>query len=149
MASEMKDQKSVDLIAEGIAQDVVSRYGQSAERMVTDYADEALTEDDIIDALYGLSDASLDRIAEEGIREAVRAGRGDEFSDLQEAGEIPDGAVWRRSSVLEPSTCDACEEADGEEIDGPDDDLSEICAGGMACRCIPYMDLTEGAGAEE
>ena len=82
---------------------------------------------------------NMDRIAMEAARDAMRDARTDEF----QATGIPADATWRRSALLDQNTCGPCMDADGAEIDGPDDDLSEICEGNEACRCVPYCDLTE------
>jgi hypothetical protein len=134
-----------DLIitAQAISQNVINRYAAAARSIIDDLDPDELSEDAIIAGLHDLSDAPLERFASEAVRETVRGGRGDEFNDLQDAGEIPEDAVWRRSSVLEPSTCDPCANADGEEIDGPDDDLTAIHEGPPeTCMCLPYLDVS-------
>jgi hypothetical protein len=50
--------------------------------------------------------------------------------------------VWRRSALLDEKTCPACFDADGQVVDGPDADLSTICEGQDACRCMPVADLS-------
>lgn len=136
---------SVNLIADGMAERIINRYAQAAERYVSTASDEDITEDDLISALFELSDNPMNRIAEDGIREAVRMGRADEFSET----DVPEGTVWRYSSLLDQNTCSVCEDRDGQEADGPDDDPSEDCLGSESCRCLVYADLTEAVGGQE
>lgn len=51
--------------------------------------------------------------------------------------------IWRRTSCDDEECCQACKDADGSIISGPDEDLSKICTNPEGCRCLQYSDLTE------
>jgi hypothetical protein len=115
----------------------VNRYADAARHLAADEGADALAEGDdlFVSALHRLADSGTDLIGDQLSRETMRASRADEFASDPRL----EDAVWRRSSVLEPGrTCDFCWEADGAEIEGPDEDLSQGCAGGLSCQCLPY-----------
>jgi hypothetical protein len=85
------------------------------------------------------SGGRLNALADQTTREAVRAGRADEFAADPRLADV----VWRRSSVLEASTCTPCRLADMTEIPGPDYDVTEICEGAQMCRCLPVAILRD------
>ena len=127
------------LVAESTVQDVVNRYAAAARNVANGLDGDEIGDDVFVNALHGLADSGMDRIAMESARDAMREARTDE---MQESG-LPADSTWRRSALLDQNTCAPCMDADGAEIDGPDDDLSDICEGNDACRCVPYCDLTE------
>jgi hypothetical protein len=85
------------------------------------------------------SDGKLNVLADQTTREVVRAGRSDEFA----ADPRLDAVIWRRSSVLEASTCTPCRVADMTEIPGPGYDVTAICEGADMCRCLPVAILKD------
>lgn len=125
------------LMAKAAVDKVFTRYQQALQSVAEDLGVDEVDEDVLTGLLYNYSDAALETIARETANEVLRSGRSD---GLKEAG---DDVVWRRSAVLDDKTCDACDAADGEEIDDPDEDLSDICEGGGNCRCIPFAELPD------
>jgi hypothetical protein len=145
MADTLQGKNTPDLIAAATAQKVVNFYGGAARNVAEDLTGDDLDEDAIVAALHRYSDRSVEGIAQEAVNMSYRAGRADELSGFGHmmAAQGED-LTWRRSSALEPSSCDSCVDADGEEIDGPDDDLTDIHEGPPeSCLCIPYADLEE------
>jgi hypothetical protein len=137
-------ESDLTITAQATSQNVINRFAAAARALIDSTDPDDLDEDTLIAGLHDLSDAALERFAMEAVRETVRNGRGDEFNDLDEAGEIPEDAVWRRSSVLEESSCTACINADGEEIESADADLTEIHEGPPeTCMCIPFLDTSD------
>jgi hypothetical protein len=104
-----------ELVVDGAVQDVVNRYGAAARNVANDLeADEIGSLDD--DVFVNALHQLADGFIDRAAAEASRdAMRGARNDELGEAG------------IGEP----------------PDADLSAICEGGDACRCVPYADLTE------
>jgi hypothetical protein len=125
------------LLAKFAVDKVFTRYQQALQSVAEDLGLEDLDEDVLIGALHNYSDIALDQIARETANIILREGRAEGLSEAAAGEEV----VWRRSAVLDDKTCDACDAADGEEIDDPDEDLSDICEGGGNCRCIPFAEL--------
>ena len=140
----MAQQQSPGLAAKMAVGKIFTRYQQAVQSVAEDLGPEEMEEATLAGALFSYSDAALEGIARETANMVLRAGRADGLGEATQGQKV----IWRRSSVLDKNTCDACEAADGEEIDGPDDDLSAICEGNDLCRCIPYADLTEGESEE-
>ena len=117
---------------------VFTRYQSAAQAVAEDLDVSEFDTDIIAGYLHDYADSALEQIARETANMVLRSGRAE---GLQEAAGEEEGLVWRRSAVLDKNTCDACDAADGEEIESPDEDLSEICDGGSACRCVPFAEL--------
>jgi flagellar biosynthesis/type III secretory pathway protein FliH len=130
------------LLARLTVRKVFNRYQAAARAVAEDSTPEQLADADIMGAaLHQYADSALESIAHEAANQAFQSGRADGLTEV--AKETGAAYVWRRASVLEDSTCANCEAADGTEVDGPDDDLSDICEGGEQCRCITYADMDE------
>lgn len=134
----MAKAQGAKLIAKAAVDKVFTRYQQALQSVAEDLDLEDVDEDTLVNALYNYSDVALDGIARETANAILRGGRAD---GLKEAAGFDEDVVWRRSAVLDDKTCGPCDDADGEEIDGPDDDLSSICEGGENCRCIPFAEI--------
>ena len=133
---------SPGLIAKATVRKVFNRYQAAARAVAEDQPTEVLADADVMSAaLHGYSDGALENIAREAANTVLRAGRSDGLTALE--AKMGKQLVWRRGSVLEESTCSPCADADGSEIDGPDEDLGLICEGGSLCRCLPYADVDE------
>jgi hypothetical protein len=149
LADTIKGKHTPDLIARGTAQKMTNLVGQNARNIAEDLTADDIMADDaedlIISALHRYAESKLLNIAQEAVNMAYRAGRADELDDFgDEMAAAGREVVWRRSSALEPSSCEPCVSADGSEIDGPDEDLTEIHEGSPeSCLCLPYADLTE------
>ena len=148
LADTIKGKHTPDLIARGTAQKMTNLVGQNARNIAEDLTADDIMADDaedlIISALHRYAESKLLNIAQEAVNMAYRAGRADELDDFgDEMAAAGREVVWRRSSALEPSSCEPCVSADGSEIDGPDEDLTEIHEGSPeSCLCLPYADLT-------
>jgi len=134
----MKAPRDPKLLAKMAVNKVSTRYQQALQNVAEDTDLEDIDPDLLVDALYDYSDTALEMIARETANQVLRAGRAD---GLDEVTQGMDDVVWRRSAVLDQNTCASCEDLDGTEIDGPDDDLSEDCEGGELCRCISFAEL--------
>ena len=148
LADTIKGKHTPDLIARGTAQKMTNLVGQNARNIAEDLTSDDVMADDaedlIVSALHRYAESKLVRIAEEAVLQAYRAGRADELDDFSDEMAAQGREVqWFRSSVLSPSTCGPCEDADGSPIDSADEDLSDICEGGENCRCMPFADLAE------
>jgi hypothetical protein len=130
---------SPHLLAQTTVQKVYTRFQQAVQSVAEDLDPDEIDEDVLVGALHKYADSALANIARETANAVMRSGRADGLLDATQGEDV----VWRRSSVLDQNTCGPCEDADGTEIDGPDDDLSDICDGGSLCRCIPYADMSE------
>lgn len=146
--------KSPLMIAKMTSTKVVNRYSAAIKAIAEDWGANDIEEqgaDGLINTLHKYSDNALFAIANEAVNMAFHSGRAEGLQEEQQeiltrTGKQP---VWRRSSVMEKNSCDLCVAADGEEIDGPDDDLSEIHEGPPeTCLCIPYADLEEEPGED-
>jgi len=133
-----------ELLAKLTVRKVFNRYQAAARAVLEDHEPSAVADADVVTAmLHKYADGALENIAREAANQVFKSGRSDGMVEVQN--ETGEDLVWRRASVLEESTCGPCADADGSEIDGPDDDLSDICDGGELCRCIQYADMEEKA----
>jgi hypothetical protein len=130
---------SPQLLAQATVQKVYTRFQQAVQSVAEDMDLDDIDEDVLAGALHKYADSALANIARETANAVMRAGRSEGLQEATQGQEV----TWRRSSVLDQNTCGPCEDEDGTEIDGPDDDLSDICEGGSLCRCIPYADMSD------
>jgi len=134
------------LLAKLTVQKVFNRYDAAARAVAEDTTADALADADIMSAaLHRYADSALENMAREAANQAFQSGRADGLQEVSD--ELGAELVWRRGSVLEESTCGPCADADGSELDNPDEDLSAICDGGVLCRCIVWADMNEVKGA--
>ena len=130
------------LLAKLTIQKVFNRYQAAARAITEDEAPEDLTDPDVMAGLLNdYSDGAITNIAREAVNIAMRSGRAKGIATVSQS--INKKLIWRRGSVLEDSTCEPCDAADGSVISGEDADLSAICDGDDLCRCIPYANLND------
>lgn len=125
-----------ELVADGVIQKLVNRYGASAASMASDLGGREPDEEEIAAGLNGLSDGYLDELAGQGARQSAAYGRFDELAAVDDEIQA-NGGRYERSEILDQNTCAACAAGDGrgwdsfDEIDWqPGDD----CEGGDNCR---------------
>ena len=123
-----------------------NRFANAARNIAEDLKGD-YDPDEFASVLHGYSDSALEQIAQEAVNMAFRSGRSEGLLEMEP--EIDRAGVqvtWRRSCVMETNSCESCIDADGEEIDGPEDDLSDIHEGPPETDlCTPYADLDEAA----
>jgi hypothetical protein len=143
----MPDKITPSTLAVGTVQKFINRYAGAARNIAEDITDGQYDADEFASVLHGYADSSLIQIATEAVNAAFRAGRAEGLNEVTPEIERSGKEVeWIRSSVMEAGTCSSCESADGESLDGPDDDLTEIHEGPPdTCLCIPVADISSEA----
>jgi hypothetical protein len=127
------------LYAESEVSDFLRGLQTRAQKVVTDLKrDGTMRPGQMMNAaeesLAEQSDRWIDGVAAEGANNAFAAGRADGYEENKD-----DIASCYYSAILDDGTCDACDEADGEEGATPDDITSvpnPDCDGGNKCRCV-------------
>lgn len=163
----IKGKDDPDAIAAITAQDWVNRWQANVRAIAEDLTPDEIRqadEDLFVNALHRYAESGDERVAQEAVNTAFRAGRSAGLKDMQGdvlatlQGKVDDGEidagdnrhigldrlVWRRSAVGEGISCDSCLALDGTVISGPDADLTKAHEGPPAtCLCLPYADLNE------
>ncbi|HEV2424304.1 MAG TPA: DUF935 family protein [Terriglobia bacterium] len=125
-----------DLIAEGLVQKMLARYGASAASMASDLSGQIPGEEDIASGLNDLSDGFLDDLAGQGARQSSALGRYDELENVDDEIQA-NGGRYERSEILDQNTCAPCAAGDGQSWDSFDEidwHPGDDCEGGDNCR---------------
>ena len=143
MVPEWLDARS-DAIAESVAaQQAAAVAALLQRRAITSDLD--ITPDDI-DALWAGGEKALIGTATSLGRESYGLGRLVELDALAASGEV-DYCVY--TAILDESTCEVCEAADGNELPPEDIDAApnDECLGGERCRCFVIAVMRTGEWA--
>lgn len=126
------------LYAETEVSDFLTQLQSRAARVVSGLRRDGLREGELLtkagQLLDDQPDGWIDGLASEGANSAFASGRQAGYEQNKDA----IGSV-QYSALLDPNTCDACESADGEDGETPDD-ITAVpnpdCGGGDKCRCV-------------